>query len=264
MVIEGDFVPGVVATQDQGRSRSSDYNVPVPVDRRLRRRRSSAAATSIVMFKDTPAARALVKYLATPEAATIWAKRGGFSSPNKGVPASAYPDAITRATATALAQAEDVPLRHVRPRAGGVRRHAGPGRVEDPAGLPREARRTSTAPPRSSRRPRRRRTSRSSVSTREHRLRSPPSRGLRRIRRAGALAARTPVTAAVPRAGADLARASGSSIRSSTRSWPQPLRPRRVDNFVWLDNYKDALHDRHAHARRSRTTRSGSPSCRRS
>jgi hypothetical protein len=58
------------------------------------------------MFKDTPASRALVSYLATPEAATIWAKAGGFSSPNKGVPASAYTDPLNRATAVALAQAK--------------------------------------------------------------------------------------------------------------------------------------------------------------
>src|ERR671936_1108129 len=58
-----------------------------------------------MMFKDSPAARALIKYLAGPEAGTIWAKRGGFSSPNKNVPASAYPDAITRTTAGALAKA---------------------------------------------------------------------------------------------------------------------------------------------------------------
>jgi alpha-glucoside transport system substrate-binding protein len=44
--------------------------------------------------------------MATPEAATIWAKLGGFSSPNKGVPASAYPNALQRAAATALAQAK--------------------------------------------------------------------------------------------------------------------------------------------------------------
>ena len=60
----------------------------------------------VVMFKDNPAARALIQYLATPAAATIWARRGGFSSPNKNVPASAYPDALTRTTAGALAQAE--------------------------------------------------------------------------------------------------------------------------------------------------------------
>jgi hypothetical protein len=58
------------------------------------------------MFKDSPAARALVSYLATPEAGTIWAKRGGFSSPNKNVPATAYSDPLTRATALALAGAK--------------------------------------------------------------------------------------------------------------------------------------------------------------
>jgi ABC-type glycerol-3-phosphate transport system substrate-binding protein len=56
-----------------------------------------------MMFKDTPAARALIKYLATPEAASLWAKRGGFSSPNKNVDPAVYPDPITRATATAIA-----------------------------------------------------------------------------------------------------------------------------------------------------------------
>jgi ABC-type glycerol-3-phosphate transport system substrate-binding protein len=59
------------------------------------------------MFKDSPAARALVEYLATPEAAEIWVKRGGFASPNKGVPESAYQDPLLRATATALANAEN-------------------------------------------------------------------------------------------------------------------------------------------------------------
>ena len=75
------------------------------------------------MFKDTPAARALVTYLATPEAATIWAKQGGFSSPNKGVPASAYPDALDAHDRDGARPGEDLPLRHVRPRAGGLRRH---------------------------------------------------------------------------------------------------------------------------------------------
>jgi alpha-glucoside transport system substrate-binding protein len=57
------------------------------------------------MLRDTPAARALITYLATPQAATIWAKRGGFSSPNKDVPASAYTDPLQRKTALALGSA---------------------------------------------------------------------------------------------------------------------------------------------------------------
>jgi alpha-glucoside transport system substrate-binding protein len=60
----------------------------------------------VVMFKDSPAAEALVEYLASPEAASIWVKRGGFSSPNKNVDENDYPDPILKATATALAGAE--------------------------------------------------------------------------------------------------------------------------------------------------------------
>ncbi len=48
-------------------------------------------ADAIVLTKDSPATRALVGYLATPEAATIWAKQGGdFLSPNRKVASTAY------------------------------------------------------------------------------------------------------------------------------------------------------------------------------
>jgi alpha-glucoside transport system substrate-binding protein len=103
MVMEGDFVPGTATTKlkpvtgyNQFAFPSVNGSAPSVV----------GGGDTVVMFKDTPAARALVSYLATPAAATIWAKKGGFSSPNKGVPASAYSDPITRATATALAQAK--------------------------------------------------------------------------------------------------------------------------------------------------------------
>jgi len=61
---------------------------------------------TVITFKDTPAVQALVTYLATPEAATIWASKGGFSTANKKVDPSVYPDQITRDTASALAQAQ--------------------------------------------------------------------------------------------------------------------------------------------------------------
>ena len=60
---------------------------------------------TVVMFRNSAAARALIDYLATPQAAEIWAKRGGFSSPNKDVKASVYPDPIQRRMAVALATA---------------------------------------------------------------------------------------------------------------------------------------------------------------
>ena len=104
MVIEADFVPGVATTKATA---IKDYNVfkfpsiggsPPSV---------VGAGDIVVMFKDTPASQALVKYLATPAAATIAAKYApGFSSPNKNVPASAYSDPLNRATAIALAHAK--------------------------------------------------------------------------------------------------------------------------------------------------------------
>jgi ABC-type glycerol-3-phosphate transport system substrate-binding protein len=105
MIFEGDFVPGVVAGQTKAKP-VTDYNVfPFPAVNGKGGDYVVGGGDDIVMFKDTPAGRALIKYLATPEAAEIWAKRGGFSSPNKNVPGSAYPDQITRTTALALAKA---------------------------------------------------------------------------------------------------------------------------------------------------------------
>jgi len=105
MVIEGDFVPGVVASSTKLKP-ISGYNVfPFPSVRPATKASVMGGGDVVVMFKDNPAARALISYLATPQAATIWAKRGGFSSPNKNVKPGAYSDALTRKTATGLAQA---------------------------------------------------------------------------------------------------------------------------------------------------------------
>jgi ABC-type glycerol-3-phosphate transport system substrate-binding protein len=103
MVMEGDFVPGVVETELEP---GTGYGVfPFPSIEGSQNT-VVGGGDSIVMFQDTPAAQALVEYLATPDAARIWVERGGFSSPNKSVPADAYPDEITRTTATAIASAE--------------------------------------------------------------------------------------------------------------------------------------------------------------
>ena len=63
-------------------------------------------ADLIVMLNDTPEARELMKYLASPEAQEIWAAKGGFLSPNKRVSLDVYPDATTKAIAQALVSAE--------------------------------------------------------------------------------------------------------------------------------------------------------------
>jgi ABC-type glycerol-3-phosphate transport system substrate-binding protein len=103
MVLEGDFVPGVVKTSLKP---VKDYNVfPFPS---IGGSPASVVGGGdiVVMFKDNPATRAFVSYLATPQAAAIWAKRGGFSSPNKKLSPSVYPDPILRKTAGAIGQAK--------------------------------------------------------------------------------------------------------------------------------------------------------------
>jgi alpha-glucoside transport system substrate-binding protein len=105
MVLEADFVAGEIVNSTKAKPETG-FNVfdfpsingsePAVV----------GGGDQLVMFNDTPATRALVRYLASPQAAEIWVKLGGFSSPNTGVPESAYPDPILRSTATALAKAK--------------------------------------------------------------------------------------------------------------------------------------------------------------
>ncbi len=105
LVIEGDFVPGVVADKTKLEPKTGYDVFPFPSigdgDNAV-----VGGGDSLVMFKDTPAARALFEYLVSSEAQEIWARRGGFSSANKNVDESVYPDEITRKTASAIGKAE--------------------------------------------------------------------------------------------------------------------------------------------------------------
>jgi ABC-type glycerol-3-phosphate transport system substrate-binding protein len=103
MVIIGDFAPGQTETTLEPETGYNVFTFP-SIDG------SNPAVVGggdiFVQFKDSEAADAFMEYLTTPEAAEIWAKRGGFSSPNKNLDTSVYPDEITRATAGALGEAE--------------------------------------------------------------------------------------------------------------------------------------------------------------
>ena len=67
-----------------------------------------SAGDLIGMFNDTPAARSLMEWLASAEAQTIWAERGGFLSANNEVSPDVYPDDIHRQMAEILQEAEVV------------------------------------------------------------------------------------------------------------------------------------------------------------
>jgi alpha-glucoside transport system substrate-binding protein len=105
MVIEGDFVPGVVASKNKLKA-GSGYNVFAFPQIGTQSAVVEGGGDELMAFRSNAAIQALVKYLATGEAQSIWAKRGGYSAPAKTVPPSAYPDAITRATATAIGHAK--------------------------------------------------------------------------------------------------------------------------------------------------------------
>ncbi|MCP9958793.1 ABC transporter substrate-binding protein [Streptomyces sudanensis] len=60
-----------------------------------------------VALTDKPAAQALLTFLASPDAAAVWAAQGGFVSPNKSLDPAAYPDDVQRGIAKALIAAGD-------------------------------------------------------------------------------------------------------------------------------------------------------------
>ncbi len=103
LVFEGDFVQGVI---EEAGAEEGTYGVEPFPSLGNTENVVVGGGDMMVMFKDSPAGQALAKYLATPEAAEIWAKRGGFASPNQNLDAETYPDEITRGTAGALAEAE--------------------------------------------------------------------------------------------------------------------------------------------------------------
>jgi ABC-type glycerol-3-phosphate transport system substrate-binding protein len=103
MVIEGDFVPGSVESPLEPETGFNVFGFPAIDD-------SPPSVVGggdfVVMFNDNPAARAFVEYLATAEAAQIWAELGGFSSANRNLDPAIYPDEIQRSVASAVAEAE--------------------------------------------------------------------------------------------------------------------------------------------------------------
>jgi alpha-glucoside transport system substrate-binding protein len=97
--ITGFFPEGLVAGEDY------DFFPFPPIDPQYGTP-VLGGADLIVMFNDTPQARALMEYLAGPEPQEIWAAKGGFISPNKRVSLDAYPDELTKKMAKMVVEAE--------------------------------------------------------------------------------------------------------------------------------------------------------------
>jgi alpha-glucoside transport system substrate-binding protein len=109
MVFEADFVGGVIASSTKAKANTGFNTFVWPsITPGADASAVEIAGDMMVAFRDTPAVEAFVKYLATPQAAEIWAKQGGFGTGNKNVPASIYPDPITKAAEAPLLTAKSV------------------------------------------------------------------------------------------------------------------------------------------------------------
>ena len=115
MVLEADFVAGEILQTTKAKPVRASTSFPFPsITPGPDASAVEIGGDLLVTFRDTPAIQAFVKYLATPKAAEIWAKLGGFGTGNKNVPASVYPDAITRATEAPIGDGQVGRVRHVR------------------------------------------------------------------------------------------------------------------------------------------------------
>ncbi len=101
MTYEGDFVEGVLVSTAKATPKTDFDYFPFPAAGSTKGFVMGGGDVA-VMMKDTPAAKALMAYLASPDAPTPWIKAGGFTSPNKKVDTSLYPDPIAQASAKQL------------------------------------------------------------------------------------------------------------------------------------------------------------------
>ena len=106
ITFEGSFVGGIITgeTEAQLGTDAEFFNFPS-----IEGNPSGVVGGGdlVVMMTDTEASRALMSFLATPEAAEIWGAEGGFISTASEVDPSIYPDETDRRAAEAMLAAGD-------------------------------------------------------------------------------------------------------------------------------------------------------------
>ncbi|MGW9399416.1 ABC transporter substrate-binding protein [Streptomyces sp. NPDC055642] len=104
MVYEGDFVQvNIAETEAEVGTDAKVFPFPAVGDAPP----VVSGGDAAVILEDSEAAQALATFLASPDAAGIQAKLGGYLSPNKNVPNSAYPNEVQQKMAKALIDAGD-------------------------------------------------------------------------------------------------------------------------------------------------------------
>ena len=104
---QGDFITANYTSNNPNLKAGTDFSYfPFPDINSQYGGVTQVSGDMVGMFKDTPQARALIKYLTTPEAQAIWVKRGGALSPNKNVATNDYPDQLSQKLAQTLVGAQ--------------------------------------------------------------------------------------------------------------------------------------------------------------
>jgi alpha-glucoside transport system substrate-binding protein len=107
MVYEGDFVSGLISGDLHKKVGEDAKFFPFPAVKGGTAPvvGGGDAAVALKAGKNPEAAMKFIEYLATPEAAAVWAKAGGFLSPNQKLDIANYTDDTTRQTAKSLVDA---------------------------------------------------------------------------------------------------------------------------------------------------------------
>ncbi|MFE9765779.1 ABC transporter substrate-binding protein [Streptomyces sp. NPDC005808] len=105
MVFEGDFVTANINADTDAKVGTDAKVFPFPA---VGDKAPVVSGGDVaVALKDGAGAQALLTFLASTDAAEIWAAQGGFLSPNKEMDQGTYKDAVTRDIAKALLAAGD-------------------------------------------------------------------------------------------------------------------------------------------------------------
>lgn len=108
MYFEGTWVQGVISDHFPSLIPVDDYNIfTFPEIDPAFGQPLMGSVDFVVLFHDNTDAQSLIQFLATPDAAEIWAAQGGYLSPNGGVDLNTYPDELGRAQAEQLVGARE-------------------------------------------------------------------------------------------------------------------------------------------------------------
>jgi hypothetical protein len=106
MVYEADFVSAFISANTKAKVGTDAKEFAFPAVGSGKAPVVSGGDVGVAL-KDGPGAQALLTFIASTDAAKIWAQGGGYLSPNKSLDLSAYPDEVQRDIAKSLIAAGD-------------------------------------------------------------------------------------------------------------------------------------------------------------